>query len=39
MEAIFALFAALFLLLSLALGAVEWGADSRLQFDDHPTWW
>lgn len=39
MEPIVALFAAMVLLLSLAFGAVAWGADSRPQFDDRPMWW
>ena len=39
MEPFFALFASLTLLLSLALGSIEWGADSRPQFDDRPLWW
>jgi hypothetical protein len=39
MEPFIALFAAIVLLLSLAFGAVELGADSRPQFDDRPMWW
>jgi hypothetical protein len=39
MDPIIALLTSLFLLLSLALGAIEWGVDSRPNFDDRPTWW
>ena len=39
MDPIFALIASLVLLLVLALGAVEWGVDSRPQFDHRPMWW